>query len=408
MQLSGLDRRRFLSLVTAGLLAPNLLAGSANAAVRLQSAQTGRALGRPLLVLVQLSGGNDGLNTLVPLGSEEYRRLRPKLAHPEGEVLRLDGDLGLHPSLVKLHGLCQEGQAAWVPGVGYPSSNLSHFKSMEIWHAADERGRSAGPGWVTRLVSALHGDQAQATRLVHVGRQLPYSLYSARHPAIAFPTPEFYRRAGEAPPELAAMEPSQPTSSSNLEFLREVLRDANASSLEIQRAAARYRPRVDYPNDEFARALAVAAALVDAQVGAEVISVELGGFDTHNNQLTRHRQQMEQLDGALAAFLKDLEGHPGAANLLVCCFSEFGRRAAENGSGGTDHGTAGPVFLAGPRAKPGIHGSYPDLSQLDERGNLPFTTDFRRLYAAIAQDLFGANPRAVVGADFSPLACLKT
>jgi uncharacterized protein (DUF1501 family) len=401
MQHMGLDRRRFLSLVTAGLLAPNLLADSASAAVRLQSALPDGASGQPLLVLVQLSGGNDGLNTLVPLESDEYRRLRPKLALPTGELLRLDADFGLHPALVKIHALCQAGRAAWVPGVGYPGSNLSHFKSMEIWHAADEKGRLAGPGWVTRLVSALYGDQAQPTRLVHVGRQLPYALYSARHPAIAFPTPEFYRRAGEAPPEPTAMEP-RPTTSSNLDFLRDVLRDANASSLEVQRAAARYRPRVDYPNDEFARALSVAAALIDARLGAEVISVELGGFDTHNNQLTRHQQQMEQLDGALGAFLADLDGHPAAANLLVCCFSEFGRRAAENGSGGTDHGTAGPVLLAGPSVRPGIHGRYPALDQLDERGNLGFTTDFRRLYAT-----FGADPRAVVGEGFAPLDCLQ-
>lgn len=401
------DRRRFLALAAAGLLAPNLLAAPATAAVRLLAARPGRQVGAPLLVLVQLSGGNDGLNTLVPYRQDAYRRLRPRLALPEGELLRLEGDLALHPALQRIHARCQAGQAGWIAGVGYPSANRSHFKSMEIWHAADERGRAAGPGWVARLIGALHGDAARATRLVHVGRQLPYSLYSARHPAIAFPTPEFYRRAGEAPPEPDPMEPEGDGSKSNLDYLREVVRDANASSREVQRAAARYRPRVEYPNDELARALSVAAALIDARLGAEVISVELSGFDTHNGQLARHATQLERLDGALGAFLDDLEGHPGAQNLLVVAFSEFGRRAAENGSGGTDHGTAGPVLLAGPRAKPGLHGAYPSLDELDERGDLLFSTDFRRLYGAIAQDLFGARPDAVVGPGFAPLRCLK-
>lgn len=401
-----IDRRRFLTLAAAGLCAPNLLGASASAAVRLLSAQADRPVGGPLLVLVQLSGGNDGINTLVPYRQDAYRRLRPRLALPEAELLRIDGELALHPALVRIHARCQTGQAGWIPGVGYPGANRSHFKSMEIWHAADERGRAAGPGWVARLIGALHGDAAKATRLVHVGRQLPYSLYSARHPAIAFPTPEFYRRAGEAPPEPEPMQPEGDAARSNLDYLREVVRDANASSREVQRAAARYRPRVEYGNDELSRALAVAAALVDARLGAEVISVELSGFDTHTGQLARHAEQLGRLDAALGSFLDDLAGHPGAADMLVVVFSEFGRRAAENGSGGTDHGTAGPVLLAGPRAKPGLHSSYPDLDRLDERGDLLFNTDFRQVYAAVARDLFAVDPQAVVGPGYAPLRCL--
>ena len=209
-----------------------------------------------------------------------------------------------------------------------------------------------------------------------------------------------------APPEPEPMEPEGDATRSNLDYLREVVRDANASSREVQRAAARYRPRVEYGNDELARALAAAAALIDARLGAEVISVELSGFDTHNGQLARHAEQLGRLDGALGAFLDDLEGHPGAADMLVLVFSEFGRRAAENGSGGTDHGTAGPVLLAGPRAKPGLHAPYPNLEELDERGDLLFNTDFRRVYAAVARDLFGVDAEAVVGPGFAPLRCL--
>jgi len=356
--------------------------------------------GRPL-VLIQLAGGNDGLSMIVPHGDDAYARARPRLGLLSSDVLDVDGYRGFSPSLPNLHRRFMDGGLGLVEGVGYPEPNRSHFESFEIWHAADLRGRTGADGWIGRLMQARFGKDVNANRVVHMGGKPPFSLYSKNHPAAAFSSPAGYRWVKGEPGPRALDEPKKKDNEA-LGFLRKSMHAARESSLALRAAVGRYKTPVDYPDDAFAAGLRNSAALLEADLGARVLSVELGGFDTHNNQAGRHRTLMERLDGGLAAFLMDLERFETGRRALVLVFSEFGRRVAENASGGTDHGCAAPMLVAGADVKPGLYGEHPSLSELDN-GDLIFTTDFRRVYASAIESCFGVPSKIVLGEAFKPL-----
>ncbi len=368
------------------------------------AARSGGAAG-PALILVQLSGGNDGLSTVVPHGDDLYGRNREATRVAPGDVLRLDEHVGLHPYLKGLRKLYDSGSLAVVQGCGYPRPNRSHFQAMEIWHAGDPRGRAVGEGWIGRLCDADFGRGPAAGRVVHIGTTTPFSLYSPLHGPISFVVPEGYRWV-ENEQALAAYDESVaqggPSAHSRLDFLRGVLSDARATSQAVRTAAARYRPTAAYPNEPFAYDLMAAAALVNSDVGARVISVELGGFDTHADQRAKHDSLMLRLDQGLSALLADLQASAPGREALVLVFSEFGRRVRENASRGTDHGAAGPMLLAGARVKGGLHGRHPSLADLDD-GDLVHTTDFRSVYAAAIQACFDVKPSAILGPSATPL-----
>lgn len=409
-----MERRQLLQL-GLGLGAAALLPGGlARASTRMLLGQAGER--RPCLVLVQLTGGNDGLDTVVPYADDHYGRARRTTALGKADVLDLDGHVGLHGKLTRLGAEWSEGRLGIVQGVGYPQPNRSHFKSFEIWHTGRAEGRTSGPGWVGRLAQSLHGDRAHPNRLVHIGGQVPYSLHSTAHPPVAFANPRGYRLAGQSG-ELAPTMDAEPSAHegcedlprgarARLEALRAVMRDAQASSAEVRAAVAQHKTGVVYPNTDFAVALSTAAALIAANLGAEVISVELGGFDTHTELRRRHDTLMEQLDGGLGAFLEELRGLDAARDTLVVVYSEFGRRVAENGARGTDHGTAGPLFVAGPRAAGGLYGRHPSLSELDE-GDLVHTTDFRAVFGSAAKGLFGADPSQIFDGRYDTLPIVR-
>jgi uncharacterized protein (DUF1501 family) len=394
-----LDRRSFLAsgLATLGWVSFG--------GVRLGAALP--AAGERTLVLVQLSGGNDGLSTVVPWADDAYHRARPSIRVDTEQVLRLDDYRGLHPNLTGLRGLFDAGRLAIVEGVGYPQPNRSHFKSLEIWHTGDLRGRASGEGWIGKLSEAVFGDDVDPNRVVHVGATPPYALNSSKHPAVSFSTPAGYRWASNEA-DVAGYDDDSGAgeeASASLEFLRGVLGDARASSAAIRSAAAAYRPSVEYPGDPFADALRTAAAIVNSPLGSRVLSVELGGFDTHNDERRRHDTLMGRLDRGLTAFLNDLAASAAGRDATVVVFSEFGRRVAENGSRGTDHGTAGPMFVAGHAVKGGLYGRHPSLTELDG-GDLVHTTDFRSVYGAVIRHAFGIDPAQVLGAEFAPLELL--
>lgn len=360
----------------------------------------------PRLILVELKGGNDGLNTVVPHADDAYYRARPKLGLRGEEVLRIDDRVGLHSALGRLHRRALDGQLGIVHGVGYPDPNLSHFKSTDVWHAARSDGRSAGRGWIGRLAEARHADAAHPDRLIHVGSSLPFAMYSPKHPAVAFSAPVDYRFAKHGD-DLDMLSAEGARAGSRLEFLRKVMHDAQMSSAAVRRAVADHRPVADFPATPLGSSLRIVAALASSDVECEVVSVEHGGFDTHNDQPRRHEQVLGQLDEALDALLVELAAQPAAARTLVLVTSEFGRRVAENGSRGTDHGTAAPVLFAGPAARCAQLGEQPDLERLDARGNLLFTVDFRRVLAAVVSDLFAADTRDVLGDSYRPLPLLS-
>jgi len=406
-----IDRRSFLSGALAVGGAAFVHRAHASAAVSGFLAPRREKL--PVLVLLELSGGNDGLNTVVPHGDDAYYRARRRIAHAKGSVRDLDGFVGLAPALEQLHTEYGEGRVAIVQGTGYPEPNRSHFKSAEIWHTARATGRESGPGWIGHLANEVWEDEVHPDRIVHVGRQLPYSLQSRRHPAISLRTPRNYRWAGNGE-DIAGLDVERDASDdrderSQIDFLRDVMRDARSSSLAVRQAVARYRPSVEYSEADLSQSLAVCAALIDAGIGCQVLSVEHGGFDTHDDEVDRHARCLAQLDAALGEFTRDLRAKGNDTDVVVLAFSEFGRRVNENASGGTDHGTAGPMFVLGSRVAGGLYGAHPSLTDLDDRGDLRHTTDFRSVYATVVERHFGASAERVLGdryraLDFLPRA----
>ena len=411
---TGIDRRAAV-LGGLGLLAGAPLLGACAAAAPSGTSAAGRPArptwpgwrGTPRpLVLLQLSGGNDGLSTVVPFGDDAYHAARPTLALGPAEVLRLDGHRGLHPALSGLRRHFDAGRLAIVEGVGYPEPNRSHFRSLDVWHAADPRGRDVPEGWIGRVVRAARGEASDPNRVIHVGGRVPYALHSAVHAPASFSVPQAYRWTSNRE-QLESFERSmgeRPPGNDSVELLRAVMRDARESSLAVRQAVERHRSAIAWPSSAFAGDLQIVSALLHGELGCWVLSLELAGFDTHVDQRRRHDQLLQTLDGGLSAFLDELGTSEVGRATVVLVFSEFGRRVAENGSRGTDHGTAAPLLVAGHDVRGGLHGAPPSLTELDA-GDLVHTTDFRRAYAAVAAGCFGVDPGPVLG-PFEPLEVL--
>jgi uncharacterized protein (DUF1501 family) len=359
------------------------------------------------LVLLQLTGGNDGLSMVVPYADDAYHRARKHTRIDAKDVLRLDERVGLHPALGGLRARFDGGDLAIVQGVGYPDPSRSHFRSLDVWHTADPLGSRAHDGWIGKVGQELWGADYDPDRVVHIGSSVPYSLHSRVCPPVSFVSPETYRflRVGDALADVVGQSEAEPASSPALEHVRRVFRDAARSSDALRGAVGAYRPRVQYPADALGASLRTAAALLDGPVPCRVVALELGGFDTHVGQRRDHDQLMRRLDAGLGAFLDDLEGTEAEKGLVVLAFSEFGRRVVENGSGGTDHGTAGPVLLAGGGVRGGLYGPHPSLADLDD-GDLVFGTDFRSLYGEIVERCFELPQERVLGERFPVLDAL--
>jgi uncharacterized protein (DUF1501 family) len=368
------------------------------------------------LVLLQLTGGNDGLSMVVPHGDDAYYKNRPTIAIDKKSVLGIDRYRGLHPALRRLKSVYDDGRLAIVEGCGYPNPVRSHFKSMDIWHAASERGRFVGEGWIAKLSKAAWPSETTIELVVHIGSSAPYSVYSATRPAVAFGSAEVYkwfaikqsdleayRRAGRSGEPEKEPEEEKKGGSGVLDRLRGVLSEAQESSQRVRHAAMSYAPKIAYPNNLVGNSLRAAAALIQARMGTRVLSVELGGFDSHNGQRNQHDARMRELDEALGVFLQDIHGTPAGKNVIVVAFSEFGRRVEENASGGTDHGVAGPMLVAGSAVKGGIYGKHPSLTDLDE-GDLNHTIDFRSVYGTVVEKWFGADQAQVFDKRYTPLA----
>lgn len=392
--MTALDRRSFLCASLGSLALP---------ALTLRPAPEDS---RPALLLIQLTGGNDGLNTLVPWSDPDYYRARPLTAIPEAEVLRLDDAHGLHPGLENLRRRYEDGQVAIVRAAGYERPVRSHFKSLDIWHTADRAGRAAGDGWITRLGRELFPDEAPVDLVVNIGTSTPYSVRSADRPPISFEEPRTFDRIGGAATKRAVRRASRDLEEEragtlrarSLARLRRVTRDADRVSQAVRDAIHDYEPAVRYAADDFALALANVAALVEAGTGTRVFSVALSGFDTHVALRRRHDRLMARFDRALGAFLRDLERQELADRVVTMVYSEFGRRLDENASEGTDHGTAGPMFVIGGDVRGGLHGDAPSLRELDSAGDIAHTTDFRSVYAEVLRRCFECDPRRVLAA----------
>lgn len=366
---------------------------------------------RSILVLIQLAGGNDGLNTLVPYADANYYRLRPTLGLPRSQVLPLNDAQALHPACAAFRGLYGEGKLAIVQNVGYPNPNRSHFRSTEIWETASDSGTFASTGWIGRyLDNCCSGAPAGAhdPLAVHVNaiNGEPETFVGAReHPTFGITGNSGGRRDNAELRELLERLAQAGGGGEEQSFLQATLMDSLVTETKVQRVLGEYRPAAAYPADGFAASLKSVAALIAAGLPTRVYFVSLNGFDTHFNQLGTQATLLRRLCEGLAAFQKDLEGHRLDGQVLTMTFSEFGRRASENDSKGTDHGTASPLFVLGSRLRGGLHGTAPDLN-LPRNHDLTFSTDFRSVYATVLEGWLGAPAAPVLHGDFARLPLL--
>jgi uncharacterized protein (DUF1501 family) len=376
-----------------------LVIGGVQATAMLSLASLARARRAPLetgeraLVVVQLSGGNDALNMLVPHRQDAYVRARPTLALPRGALHRLDDDHGFHPEMGALARAFGEGFGACVHSVGYPSPDRSHFRAMEIWHTAEPDAPAGEVGWLGRIADQISQREEGALVALHVGAgDLPLSMRaeSSLAPSVA---DERGFRLAELPDSVERAREAvlgERGGSADLAYLRDAARTTYRAVERMQELAERPAP-VEYPGYELARRLKLVARLIDGGFGTRIFAVELGGFDTHARQAPVHAALLRELSESLAAFTRDLAAQGALERVAVLVFSEFGRRVEENGSKGTDHGAAAPVLLVGGGLRAGVHGTPPDLSQL-AGGDVAATTDFRSVYAALERDWLGLAP----------------
>jgi uncharacterized protein (DUF1501 family) len=360
---------------------------------------------RSILVLLQLAGGNDGLNTIVPYADDRYYNLRPNLGLPVKELFALNDHLGLHPECGAMHELFKEGRLSVLQNVGYPNPNRSHFRSMDIWESADDRSGGADSGWIGRYFdNSCSGTPAESNDPVSIfdGAEFPTTLQSqGSHSTLSLPNPGRRRDHNSRLMQMLAAddhhEENDPT-----HYLRHSLMNTLIHEQRVIRQLQNYRTPVDYPSTSLAQSLKQVAALIAAGLETRVYYVTLGGFDTHANQLNRHAALMRELSGALLAFDRDLRHHRMDDQVVTMTFSEFGRRPTENHGGGTDHGTAAPLFVMGSKVKGGLHGTAPNLN-VTANGDLDYNTDFRQVYATILQRWFQCDPKAILGANYPPL-----
>lgn len=362
------------------------------------------------LVIINLGGGNDGLNCVVPHGDAEYYRLRPSLAIAQSEVLAIDSHLGLNPKMAAFKSLYDRGLVAIVQGVGYPDPNYSHFRSTEIWQtAAPERYEHTG--WLGRYFDEAALPQSNLFNGIAISQTVPEVLASNKTDIPAVPTIAGYGLGFDRLPALSkafnqdARDAKLPFKSPYLAHVMEIEDHAQRGSEELPKLIAGYKTDASYPATPLGRSLALAAQIVGSNLGTRVIYVEHASFDTHANQRAVQDRMLMQFSDAVAAFYADLAAHGNDKRVLTMTFSEFGRRVQENASHGTDHGQASPLFLIGGGVRGGLYGRVPDLGNLDN-GNLRWSTDFRSVYATVLERWLGRPASPVLGGSFPAIAAL--
>ncbi|KAF0246734.1 MAG: hypothetical protein FD180_405 [Planctomycetota bacterium] len=398
-------RREFLrtsAVVSTGLTLPAFLTGWRGLAQAEEPGAGGR-----ILVVLQLGGGNDGLNTLVPYTDDAYRRARPALALPKDRVLDIDGRFGFNDSLAALKGLFDDGKVAVVHGVGYPNPDRSHFRSMDIWHTASDSDRYETTGWLGRYFHNCCGGKPDPVTGVNVGAKMPMA-FAGSDVGVSFTNPAWFRwlPGDGADTEKAFRELNTGKAEGTLDYLRAVSSSVVATSDKVQAVARKRRAAGDYPQSRFADDLHTVANMILGGLPARIYYVSMTGFDTHAGQAGTQERLLKEFAEGVKAFHGDLAKAGAADRVLMMSFSEFGRRVEENASGGTDHGTAGPMFVIGDGAAPGLKGASPKLTDLDQ-GDLKHTVDFRAVYGEVVSRWLGGDAKQVLGRDLQPLGVVR-
>ena len=363
-----------------------------------------------VLVVINFQGGNDGLNTVVPYGMQDYYRYRPSLGIAPNDVLRIDDVVGLNPVLAPFKKMYDAGNVAIVQGVGYPDPDHSHFRSSEIWQTAQPKGYES-TGWLGRYLDEAQLPKSNLFNAVAISNVLPELLISKTTDVPAVDALRGYglasdKRSGnrEAFHEFVS-DKTVPFRSPFLAQVAEIEDHAQRGAEELPKLVAGYQPQATYPATPLGRSLALAAQIVGSKLGTRVLYLQHGSFDTHVTQKQTQERLLADFANAISAFYQDLAAHGNDKRVLTMTFSEFGRRVGENASRGTDHGEAAPVFLIGGGVKGGLYGQHPDLGRLN-MGNLAFSTDFRNVYATVLERWLGRPSGPIVGSNFTMLPLL--
>lgn len=396
-------------MIAVGLVAPTWLSSIAKADV-FRRAKGAGPTGDTVLVVCQWSGGNDGLNTVVPYASSAYYKLRPMIGIPEDKVIKLSGQIGLHPSLTGLAELYQQGKVAIIQNVGYPQPNRSHFKSMEIWQSASPES-TLRYGWIGRHFDEELSKRNTLNPVVALGLLTEQPLALAGHDA-SIPCfaslADLRNMIGDPDTErmLREMQGADAPIGSATRAVQNASRSALDAVTILQKQLSGYKSQSTYANDAFGNGFRQIAQLIATSPATRVVYFQAGGFDTHARQAETHQRLLLQFGNAVNTFQKEMEAIGKADKVVTLTFSEFGRRAQENASLGTDHGAAAPMFLIGTSVKGGLHGPVPDLDNL-QQGDVAHTQDFREVYAAALSDWMGGDPHTVLGQDFTPVDVFK-
>ncbi|HKF45354.1 MAG TPA: DUF1501 domain-containing protein [Thermoanaerobaculia bacterium] len=406
-----INRREFLfrgiGVATVSALVPRFaVAGARNFEESLAPGAASR-----VLVVVELAGGNDGLNTVVPYTDPLYATLRKTIGVPAASVLDLNGTLGFNPVMTGLKSLWDSGRLAVIEGVSYPNPNLSHFTSRDIWHTADP-ALAQRRGWLGRWADTALADLDNPLCGCAISQSLPKTLLADKvvFPSFTSLSAYAYATDGSASSDSAnqvagfvkenSVEHEIETRNS---AIAGVARDAASSSATLKQVTSNYVPKAAYPNNSLANALKLCAEIITGNLGTQILYVTYGGFDNHASQKTAHDNLLKAVSDSIKAFFDDLDGQGKASGVLLMTWSEFGRRPQENNSLGTDHGTSSVHFVAGSAAIRGIYGPAPNLASLDRNGNLTWQTDFRSYYGTVLRDWLKADADAVLGKGYPNL-----
>src|SRR5579863_6230803 len=442
-------RREFLRRTVLGsalswtvpvFLSDTFAALQADAAASATQVATGKD--STILVVLQMAGGNDGINTVVPYSNDFYHNARPRIGLKADDVLKLNGDIGLHGSLKGFKELYDGGELSIVQGVGYPNPNRSHFRSTEIWQTASDSERVEKYGWLGRYFDN-DCSGADPTVGVTIGNQLPEAFF-ARHPkGICFNNPQNYRfmangaateesykklneleMSGPQPdggPSMSMDAPADENANSGgsiamlpagmpmtggraVDFITRTALDAQHSSDEIRNIAAKVQNQAVYPGSVLGGSLKMVAKLIGGGLPTRIYYVSQGGYDTHTNQVATQQRLLQDLGDSMKAFVDDMKAQGNMQRVLVMTFSEFGRRVNENANGGTDHGAAAPMFIVGNKVKAGLFGRYPSLAPQDLfEGDIKYNVDFRQVYAGVLEDWLKTKSAPILGRQFTPL-----
>jgi len=413
----GFSRRDFLlrsaGFVTVSAMAPKWAVAGANKFE--ETVQADAAAANRTLVILELMGGNDGLNTVIPYSDSKYPQMRSRIGIPVGDVLQLDSRLGLNPQMTGLKSLWDGNRLAVVEGVGYPNSNLSHFASRDIWHTADptlEQHR----GWLGRWADETIAGNGNPLSCTAISQSLPRTLLADNVQVPSFLTLATYSyqtdgaAAGDRSNQINTFirENGQDYEiATPIDSVGQMGQDAIASSNVLQTVGTGYVAAGNYPSGSLGSALLLIAQIINANVGARILYATFGGFDNHAAEDKDHDALLKTVSDGIKAFFDDLDGHGKAHDVLFMTWSEFGRRVQDNASNGTDHGTAAPHFVVGDAVQRGIYGGAPNLSSLDSNGNLVFENDFRSYYGTILSDWLKADSSGILGAGWPNLGFLN-